>query len=85
MRVFIDLGYTFRGVADVTAAELDTFTKVLDRVRLASNWYSDPEVTLDEVEQYSYTVKVLPAHIKLVTHAQREAAKAAERQAAGEQ
>jgi hypothetical protein len=32
---------------------------------------------LDEVEKSSYSVKVLPAHIKLVTYAQREAAKAA--------
>ena len=76
MRVFIDLGYAFRGVADVTPAELDTFTKVLDRVRLANNWYSGDSIELDEVEQSSYNVKVLPAHIKLVTYAQREAAKA---------
>ena len=77
MRVFIDLGYAFRGVADVTAAELDAFTKVLDRVRLANNWYSGDAVELDEVEKSTYNVKVLPAYIKLVTHAEREAAKAA--------
>lgn len=75
MRVFIDLGYAFRGVADVTAAELDTFTKVLDRVRLANNWYGGESIELDEVEESNYSVKVLPAHTKLVTHAERQAAK----------
>ena len=75
MRVFIDLGYGMRGVADVTPAELDTFAKVLYRVRMSAHWYADSVLNLDEVEQASYTVKMVPAHVKLVTHAEREANK----------
>ena len=78
MRVFIDLSYGMRGVVDVTPAELDTFTKVLDRVRLCSYWYSEPEIKLDEVETTRYNIKVLPAAVKLVPYAEHAAPTTAE-------
>lgn len=47
MRVYLDLGYDCRAAVDLTAAELDTLTKVLDRARPVSGWWhGDAELKL---------------------------------------
>lgn len=68
MRVYIDLGYGCRCVVDATAAELDTFTKVLDRARPVENsWYSgEQEIKLSANPVQDYALRVVPASVKLV-------------------
>lgn len=65
MRVYLDFDYNFRGVVELTAAELDVLTKVLDRVQLAENWYGhgDEIKRQDADSTATYTVKVLPARV----------------------
>jgi len=68
MRVYIDLGYGCRCVVDATAAELDTFSKVLDRARpVESGWYGgEQEIKLSANPVQDYALRVVPARIKLV-------------------
>ena len=68
MRVYMDFDYSFRGVVELTAAELDVLTKVLDRVQLCETWYGH----VDEIKRQdadstaTYTVKVLPGRVALL-------------------
>ena len=69
MRVYFDLGYDARAVVELTPAELDTFTKVLDRARPTSGWWhGDGEMKLAEKRQLDYNVRVVPASVKLVEY-----------------
>lgn len=69
MRIYFDLGYTCRCVADVTPAELETFTKVLDRARAVDGWWhGDTDMKLAEKPQQDYTVRVVPASVKLLAY-----------------
>lgn len=67
MRVYFDMGYDCRGVVELTPAELDTFTKVLDRARPISGWWhGDGEMKLAERRSIDYTARVVPTSVKLV-------------------
>lgn len=67
MRVYFDMGYDCRGVVELTPAELDAFTKVLDRARPTSGWWhGDGEMKMAEKRSVDYTVRVVPANVKLV-------------------
>lgn len=67
MRVYFDLGYDARAVVELTPAELDTFTKVLDRARPTSGWWhGDGEMKLAERRNLDYTARVVSASVKLV-------------------
>ena len=67
MRVYIDLGYGCRCVVDATAAEVDTFTKVLDRARPVSGWWhGEGELKLEERRSVGYNLRMVPASVKLV-------------------
>ena len=70
MRMFIDLGYTARMVVDLTPAELDTFTKVLDRARPCDSFYGrgQEEIKLSEEVHVTYSAHVVPTSVKLVEY-----------------
>jgi hypothetical protein len=69
MRVYLDLGYDCRAAVDLTPAELDTLTKVLDRARPVSGWWhGDAELKLAEKRSVEYNVRVVPASVKLVEY-----------------
>lgn len=67
MRVYIDLGYSLRGVADITAAEIETFSKVLDRLRCTDTWYGGKDdLVLKKDRDAEYNIRVLPSAVRVV-------------------
>lgn len=68
MRVYIDVGYHARGVAEVTPAELETFCRVLDKVQASKDWYGhDRTIALHGGvdARIIYRVTMVPASINL--------------------
>ena len=69
MRVYIDIGYSARGVAEVTPTELETFCRVLDKVQCSGSWYggSDRVIELNAGDdaRVDYTVRMVPASVRV--------------------
>lgn len=64
MRVYIDMGYSLRGVADVTSAELETFCRVMDKIQATSAWYgTDRTIELKQDRVVEYNVRLVPGSV----------------------
>lgn len=65
MRVYIDMGYSLRGVTDITSAELEVFCRVMDKIQATDAWYGGSErtITLKEDRAVEYNVRVVPGSV----------------------
>lgn len=78
MRIFFDMGYSARGTADVTAAELEAFQRVLDKLRATdTHFYGTEDIMLSDTPQLNYTLRVVPAGVRVLTPAMQRAEKQA--------
>lgn len=79
MRIFLDAGYTARLLLDVSPAELEVLTRVLDRAKRADYWYSSTErLVLEKDTTAKYDIRVVPASTTVLTHEEYAAIKQAE-------
>ena len=79
MKVYLDLSYGFRGVVELTPTELDTLTKVLDRVQFAEHWYSrnDELRMADPSKRETYAAVLVPATTRVVPYTSQNPAETA--------
>lgn len=67
MKLFVEFDYNFRGVVDGTPAEIETFLRVLDRMKTAENWWAHaPAVQLVEAKDAGYRALVVPGKVPVL-------------------
>lgn len=71
MRIYLRLSYAYRGVLDVTPTELETLTRVLDKLVPAEEWYfGDAEIKCsDPAEARTAQIQFVPANVRVVPFA----------------
>ena len=67
MRVIVSVGYYSDAVADITAAQLETFMQVMSQLKCCNTFYSnDKEIVLKPDEKVRIEVKCVPAGTPVV-------------------